>query len=102
MDLASVVQGAIETSAPLIEGASHRLTVSLPDQPLVVDADPIRQFERIAGFGGFSADPGWRERVEALSFPNRNDRWRSKLDAEALATIQRVQDVALKEHGYEL
>jgi PAS domain S-box-containing protein len=42
VDLASVVQGAIETSAPLIEGASHRLTVSLPDQPLVVDADPIR------------------------------------------------------------
>jgi hypothetical protein len=65
-------------------------------------ADPIRQLERIAGFGGFSADPGWRERIEALSFPNRNDRWRTKLDAEALATIQRVQDVALKEHGYEL
>jgi two-component system CheB/CheR fusion protein len=42
VDLASVVRGAMETSAPLIEGASHRLTVSLPDQPLVVDADPIR------------------------------------------------------------
>jgi PAS domain S-box-containing protein len=42
VDLGSVVQSAIETSAPLIEAASHRLTVSLPDRPLVVDADPIR------------------------------------------------------------
>jgi PAS domain S-box-containing protein len=42
VDLASVLQSAIESSAPLIEGASHQLTVSLPDQPLVVDADPIR------------------------------------------------------------
>ncbi|HJR36378.1 MAG TPA: PAS domain S-box protein, partial [Gemmatimonadales bacterium] len=33
VDLASVVQSAIETSAPLIEGASHQLTVSLPDRP---------------------------------------------------------------------
>jgi PAS domain S-box-containing protein len=42
VDLPSVVQGAIETSAPLIDGAAHQLTVSLPDRPLVVDADPIR------------------------------------------------------------
>jgi PAS domain S-box-containing protein len=42
VDLATVVQSAIETSGPLIEGASHQLTVSLPDRPLVVDADPIR------------------------------------------------------------
>ena len=65
-------------------------------------ADPVQQLERIARFGGFSADPSWRARIEALSFPNRNDRWRTKLDAEALATIRRIQDVALKEHGYEL
>ena len=42
VDLATVLQSAIETSSPLIEGASHRLTVSLPERPLVVDADPIR------------------------------------------------------------
>ena len=65
-------------------------------------ADPVRQLERIAGFSGFRVDAVWRERVDALSFPNRNDRWRTALDAEALATIQGVQDVALKEHGYEL
>ena len=65
-------------------------------------ADPIRELERIAGFGGFGSDAVWHERIEALSFPNRNDRWRRSLDPDALATIQRVQDVALKEHGYEL
>ena len=65
-------------------------------------ADPIRQLDAIAAFGGFSNDREWRQRVGSLSFPNRNERWRAKLDAEALATIERVQELALKEYGYEL
>jgi hypothetical protein len=64
--------------------------------------DPIRQLDAIAGFGGFTPDPDWHGRVEALSFPNRNERWRSALDPEALATIERVQELTLKEYGYEL
>jgi PAS domain S-box-containing protein len=42
MDLASAVRSALETSRPLIEAAGHHLTVSLPAEPLVVDADPVR------------------------------------------------------------
>jgi PAS domain S-box-containing protein len=40
--LQSVVQAAVETSRPLIEHMGHELTVVLPDEPMVVDADPIR------------------------------------------------------------
>jgi Sulfotransferase family len=65
-------------------------------------ADPIRQLDAIAAFGGFTPDAGWHERVEALSFPDRNDRWRSSLDVEALATIEQIQELTLKEYGYEL
>lgn len=65
-------------------------------------ADPIRQLAAIAAFGGFGDDPEWRRCVGSLSFPNRNERWRATLDADALATIERVQELALKEHGYEL
>lgn len=65
-------------------------------------ADPIRQLESIAAFGGFPAHVGWHERVEALSFPNRNERWRTTLDPEVLATIERVQELTLKGYGYEL
>lgn len=37
-----VIDAALEASQPLMDGAQHRLTVSLPDEPLVVDADPTR------------------------------------------------------------
>jgi PAS domain S-box-containing protein len=40
--LAAVVNSAVETSRPLIEEMDHELTVSLPEQPLMVDADMTR------------------------------------------------------------
>ena len=40
--LSKVVQGAIETSHPLIEECGHQLTVELPADPVVVDADLTR------------------------------------------------------------
>jgi PAS domain S-box-containing protein len=40
--LVEVVRQAVETSAPLIEASAHELTVTLPREPLFVDADPVR------------------------------------------------------------
>jgi PAS domain S-box-containing protein len=40
--LAAVVAGAVETSRPLIDHLGHALTVTLPDRPVLVDADPTR------------------------------------------------------------
>ena len=42
VDLATVVTRAIESSRPLIDARRHALQVSLPDNPLPVDADPVR------------------------------------------------------------
>jgi len=42
VDLASIVQSAVETSRPLIDEMRHELTVILPDEPILVDADPTR------------------------------------------------------------
>jgi signal transduction histidine kinase len=42
IDLASVVQDAVETSRSLIESAGHRLTVTLPPKPVTVNADRTR------------------------------------------------------------
>ncbi|MFO0880851.1 MAG: MASE1 domain-containing protein [Gemmataceae bacterium] len=42
LELVKVVQGAVETSRPLIEEMGHSLTVDLPDRPVVVDADLTR------------------------------------------------------------
>jgi len=40
--LAAVVDSAVEASRPLVEQAGHELTVTLPQQALVVDADLTR------------------------------------------------------------
>jgi PAS domain S-box-containing protein len=42
VDLAVVMQHALETSKPAIESGGHHLTVSLPDEPVYVDADLVR------------------------------------------------------------
>jgi signal transduction histidine kinase/CheY-like chemotaxis protein len=39
---AAVVAIAVETSRPLIDGAGHELVVSLPEEELLLDADPVR------------------------------------------------------------
>jgi len=42
VELAPVVAAAVEASRPLIESARHTLTVSVPDEPIVVTGDTIR------------------------------------------------------------
>ncbi len=42
VELAKIVQGAVETSRPLIEEMGHQLTVKLRPAPVIVDADLIR------------------------------------------------------------
>ncbi|HEU5182254.1 MAG TPA: GAF domain-containing protein [Candidatus Polarisedimenticolia bacterium] len=42
VDLATVVQTAVESTRPFIEERGHELTVALPPGPIVVDADPTR------------------------------------------------------------
>ncbi|WP_437230635.1 PAS domain S-box protein [Planctomicrobium sp. SH661] len=42
VELATVIQSAIETSRPIIEQMGHELTVTLPDHPVFIDADLTR------------------------------------------------------------
>jgi len=42
IDLATVIEAAVEMSRPLIEAAGHRLIVELPASPIAVDADTTR------------------------------------------------------------
>ena len=41
-ELANVVSSAVETSRPLLEASEQKLTISLPAQPVYVNADPVR------------------------------------------------------------
>lgn len=42
VELATVVRNALDTSRPLIESGRHELTVSLPKEPMFLNADPVR------------------------------------------------------------
>ncbi|MEX3690587.1 ATP-binding protein [Paraburkholderia sp. BR14263] len=48
VDLATVLHSAVETSRPLIDAADHRLTISLPHEPLILHGDPLRIAQVIA------------------------------------------------------
>jgi PAS domain S-box-containing protein len=42
VELAAVIRSAVEAARPAIEAQAHELTVTLPDEPLRLDADPVR------------------------------------------------------------
>ena len=42
IDVQTVILNAIETSRPLIDDAGHQLEVEVPDEPIGLDADPVR------------------------------------------------------------
>ena len=48
VELAAVLASAIETSRPLIDAAGHALRVALPQEAIVLDADPVRLAQVLA------------------------------------------------------
>ncbi len=42
VDVATIVAYAVETSRPTIEAHRHRLSIALPPEPVIVEADPNR------------------------------------------------------------
>jgi CheY-like chemotaxis protein len=42
VELSSILRSAVETSRPLLETSKHQLVLSLPDEPLWVEADSVR------------------------------------------------------------
>jgi len=48
LDLAAIVKGALEISQPLIGARRHRLEVSVPDEPVVVEGDAVRLTQIVA------------------------------------------------------
>src|SRR5262249_19191709 len=63
VDLAASIRAAIETSRPLIDAAHHHLVVTLPDAPVLLQADEARLAQIFANLLNNSAkytDPGGR------------------------------------------
>jgi signal transduction histidine kinase/DNA-binding response OmpR family regulator len=68
VELAAIVNNAVETSDPLIRSAGHNLTVTLPDTPLWINGDPVRLAQILANVLNNAAkytDPGGEIRIDA-------------------------------------
>ena len=48
MELAVAVSRAVEIAQPAIEAAGHELTITLPAEPILLEADPVRLVQVIA------------------------------------------------------
>jgi PAS domain S-box-containing protein len=68
LDLATIVRGAVEMSAPLIERLQHTVQVEWPAEPLVVHGDPVRLGQVVGNLINNACrytDPGGRILVKA-------------------------------------
>ncbi len=68
IDLRTAVHGAVEATRPLIEAERHRLTVSLPDQPVWIEGDLTRLTQAFANLLNNAAkytEPGGRITIAA-------------------------------------
>jgi PAS domain S-box-containing protein len=48
VELAGIIDGAVETTRPLIESSAHQLAISVPPEPITVSADPLRLMQVVA------------------------------------------------------
>ncbi len=65
-------------------------------------ADPLATLGSIAAFGGLDPDDErWSRALAQISFPDRNERWRTDTDAEVLARIDELSAPARRLHGYD-
>ncbi|MET0984444.1 MAG: PAS domain-containing protein [Steroidobacteraceae bacterium] len=68
VDIASVVDAAVESARPLIDRYNHRLVISLPAEPPLLDGDPLRLAQVFANLLTNAAkytDPGGRIELTA-------------------------------------
>jgi len=74
IELATIISTAVETVQPLIDAAGHQLALSLPAEPIILDADPVRLAQIIGNLLNNAAKytkPGGQIWLSALNEGNQ-------------------------------
>ena len=74
VELATVIKNAVETSRPVIEQAQHELSVVLPANPVLLDADPGRLAQALSNLLNNAAKYTEHGGTIALSAEQQGDR----------------------------
>jgi omega-hydroxy-beta-dihydromenaquinone-9 sulfotransferase len=81
-----------------LERVSERQRLTISYEQLV--RDPRTTLSGVALFAGLDPAVAGRDWLEGVDFPNRNEAWRDRLSADAIATIEEIEGHDLRRHGY--
>ncbi|HEX6004875.1 MAG TPA: chemotaxis protein CheB [Burkholderiales bacterium] len=81
VEVASVVREAIDATRPLLDSMNHRFTISLPPEPIRVDADAMRLAQIVGNLLS-----------NAAKFTNRGGHIALRVERDADGVVIRVQD----------
>jgi hypothetical protein len=62
--------------------------------------EPVPVLEGVADFVGLGPSDRWRAELDRLSFPDRNEAWAERLEADVVARINSIQREELERLGY--
>jgi signal transduction histidine kinase/ActR/RegA family two-component response regulator len=92
IDLAAVVQHAVEGTRPLVESRSQQLAVTLPSEPVYLDADPIRVAQVVGNLlNNASKFTGEGGRIELTVSPDSSH----EVSGAARGVVIRVRDTGV-------
>jgi two-component system CheB/CheR fusion protein len=90
-ELAAVVSQAVEAARSLLAAEQHDLSITLPSQPLYLDADPVRLAQVVGNLLS-----------NACKFTHRGGRIRLEVEREGDQAVVRVQDNGIGIAGEQL
>jgi len=90
-DLSSTEEGLLEVPP------GQRLQLRYED----FVTSPMEHLQEVARFAGLPADRKWDDELSRLSFPDRNEAWRTALDESVRDRVTAIQKPELDRWGYD-